>query len=110
MAAVAVIASRMGLTVPLVLLAAVVSLTELVRLIPVSFQGIGIREGAFSALIGMAGGSPEIGFIVAAVAYAALSIALAVCGVIAWLLGLVSPLLTRLPSPKGEAATAPERR
>jgi uncharacterized protein (TIRG00374 family) len=88
---VAVVASRLELDLPIALLAMLVSLTEIIRLIPVSFQGIGIREGVFSALVGLAGGVPANGFVVAAVAYAALSLALAMSGIIGFLLSLLAP-------------------
>jgi hypothetical protein len=89
-AAVVVVASRVNLALPTLLLAMIVSLTEIFRLIPVSLQGIGIREGVFSMLVGLAGGSPESGFVAAAVAYAAMSAALAVSGAVGGLLGMAS--------------------
>jgi hypothetical protein len=83
-----VVASPLNLGLPIALLAMIVSLTEIIRLVPISFQGIGVREGVFSALAGLAGSSPASGFVVAAVAYAALSLALAISGVIGGLLSL----------------------
>lgn len=90
-AATAVVSTRLGLNISLPLLAMIVTLTELARLIPVSFQGVGIREGVFSALVGLGGGSLEIGFMVAAITYAALSLALLLSGVIGWILGIARP-------------------
>jgi uncharacterized protein (TIRG00374 family) len=56
-AAVAIIAADLGLTLSIPLLGAIAILTELVRLVPISLQGIGLREGSFSVLVGLAGGS-----------------------------------------------------
>lgn len=89
-ATVSVVAARLGLQLPISLLALIVSFTEVVRLIPVSLQGIGVREGVFAVLVGMAGGLPAVGFVVAAVAYVALSLALVVAGLLGGLLGLTS--------------------
>lgn len=85
--AVGIIAANLGVVLALPLLGAIAVLTELVRLVPVSLQGIGIREGSFSVLVGLAGGSPESGFVLGAWSYLALSLALLACGPIAWLIG-----------------------
>jgi len=86
--AVALIAQNLHLGLSLPVLAMIVSLTEIIRLIPISFQGIGVREGVFSMLAGLAGGSATTAFVVAAVAYAALSLVLAICGVLGGALSL----------------------
>ena len=44
-------------------------LTEFARLVPISIQGIGVREATFAELTGLAGGSPEAGFVVCALLY-----------------------------------------
>ena len=77
--AVAIVAADLGLTLSIPLLGAIAILTELVRLVPISLQGIGLREGSFSVLVGLAGGSPESGFVLGAWSYLALSLALVVC-------------------------------
>jgi glycosyltransferase 2 family protein len=89
-ATVAVVAARLGVAMPLALLATIVSLTEIIRLIPISFQGIGIREGVFSALVGLAGWPAANGFAAAAVAYAAMSLALVISGLAGGLLTLTT--------------------
>ena len=86
--AVGIIAANLGVALALPLLGAIAVLTELVRLVPVSLQGIGIREGSFSVLVGLAGGSPESGFVLGAWSYLALSLALLACGPIAWLMSV----------------------
>ena len=87
-AAVAIVASDLGLALSIPLLGAIAILTELVRLVPISLQGIGLREGSFSVLVGLAGGSPESGFVLGAWSYLALSLALLLCWPIASAIGL----------------------
>ena len=76
------VAIRLGLDLAWTFLAAVVTATELVRLLPVTVQGLGLREGAFAALFGVSGYSPESGFVLGAVAYLALSAALVLTGAV----------------------------
>lgn len=85
--AVAVIAADLGVALAIPLLGAIAILTELVRMLPISLQGIGLREGSFSVLVGLAGGSPESGFILGAWSYLALSLALVACWPIAAAIG-----------------------
>lgn len=87
-AAVTIVASDLGLMLSIPLLGAIAILTELVRLVPVSLQGIGLREGSFSVLVGLAGGSPESGFVLGAWSYLALSLALLACWPVASAIGL----------------------
>ena len=67
-------------------LGTVVILTELLRLVPITFQGIGIREGAFAYLFQLLGVSPESGFVLALVGYLALSVAIVLCCPLSWLI------------------------
>ena len=78
------IADDVGLEIPWLMLAAIAILVEIVRLVPVSVQGIGVREGMFSLFASFVGASAEAGFIVAAVSYLALSAALLVAGLASW--------------------------
>lgn len=94
-AAVGVISRDLNMALSLPMLGAIAILTELVRLVPITLQGIGLREGAFSVLVGLAGGSPETGFLLGTWSYLALSVALLSCGPIA--LGLES-IARRRPS------------
>ena len=50
---------------------------EFSRWIPISFQGIGVREATFASVGGMVMGLPEIFLLVGAAGYAALTISLA---------------------------------
>lgn len=89
-AAVNVVATSLGLGLTLTMLGMVVILTELVRLVPISFQGIGVRELTFAFLAHLAGAEMETGFLVGTLAYLALSISLILSGAAAWMLSLCS--------------------
>jgi uncharacterized membrane protein YbhN (UPF0104 family) len=78
--AVQFVAVRLGLEIAWPLLLVVVTSVELVRTVPFTVQGIGLREGAFASLLGMFGHAPESGFVLGAAAYLALSVALVVTG------------------------------
>jgi len=88
--AVKVVADSLGLSLPVALLGMIVVLTELIRLVPISFQGIGVRELTFALLAGLAGAEAETGFLVGTLAYLALSLSLILAGALAWLLTLSS--------------------
>jgi uncharacterized membrane protein YbhN (UPF0104 family) len=75
-----VIATGFGLRVPLLHLAVVATLVELVRLIPITIQGIGLREVTFAYLLSFFGYTPEQCYAVGAISYIALSVALILCG------------------------------
>jgi len=83
-AAIGSIAHDVGLTIPWLMLGAIAILVEIIRLVPISVQGIGVREGTFALFVGFVGDSAETGFIVAAVSYLALTAALLCSGVISW--------------------------
>ncbi len=79
-AAVQFIAVQLNLDVPWYVLVAVVTSAELIRVVPITVQGLGLREGAFAALFGLSGYAPEAGFVLGAAAYLALSAALLLTG------------------------------
>lgn len=81
-----IVAEGFGLQVPLLHLAAAATLVELIRMVPVTIQGIGLREGAFSYLLSFFGHNPEQCYVVALVAYLALSVSILLCGPIGQLL------------------------
>ncbi|BDD92276.1 hypothetical protein PanNE5_17160 [Pandoraea sp. NE5] len=87
-ASIKVIAYGFGLPVSWAQLAAVATLVELVRLIPITIQGVGLREGVFAYLLGYWGYSHEQSYVVAMTAYLALSISIFLCGPISYLIGL----------------------
>lgn len=67
--AAAVLARSGGPFLALPQIAMITVLTEFSRLLPLSIQGIGVREATFAWLSADAGGSPEAGFVVCAVLY-----------------------------------------
>jgi uncharacterized membrane protein YbhN (UPF0104 family) len=55
------IAQALGMDVPLLYLIAVYGIVGLISVIPISFNGIGVREGAYMNLFKFAGVAPETG-------------------------------------------------
>jgi hypothetical protein len=55
-------------------------------MVPVTIQGIGLREGAFAYLLAFLGHSPEQSYVVGLAAYLALSVSIVLCGPIGQLL------------------------
>lgn len=72
----------MGITITPSALGIVVILAELIRLVPISVQGIGLREGAYAYVFTLLGASGEAGFALATVGYLALTIAILIVGAI----------------------------
>lgn len=85
-AAVKIVALDLGVPVAWPALGAIVVLAELVRMLPFTVQGLGLREITFAYLVSLLGGPPESGFMLGAVSYAVLTLALLACGAIGWLL------------------------
>ena len=56
------------------------SIVEIIRFIPISIQGIGIREGSFSLMLTLLAYPPEFGFAIALVGYAILTISQLIFG------------------------------
>lgn len=75
-----IVAAGFGLVVPALHLAVVATLVELIRLVPVTVQGIGLREGAFAYLLSFLGHNPEQCYVIGLVAYLALSVSIVLCG------------------------------
>ncbi len=79
-AAVKVVAVDLDIHLSFTAIGVVVVLVELIRLIPISIQGIGVREGMFAYFCGKLGTSPEAGFILGTVSYLALSLSIVIAG------------------------------
>jgi len=79
-AMVGIVAQGLGITISLQKLGMIVILVELVRLIPVSIQGIGLREGAYAYLFKVNGMSSEAGFLLGLISYLILSLTLIASG------------------------------
>ena len=88
------LAESAGSPVPFLVAGMIGVLVELVRQIPVSVQGIGVREASFAYLFGLIGHSPEEGFVVGAAAYLAIGLALCLAGA----LGAILPARPRKQS------------
>jgi glycosyltransferase 2 family protein len=82
-AVVALVSSRLGVGLGWAAIGAVAIAAELIRMIPVTLQGIGLREGAFAYLFQLLGQSAEAGFTVGLISYLALSCALLATGLLA---------------------------
>ncbi|MHB9073494.1 MAG: lysylphosphatidylglycerol synthase transmembrane domain-containing protein [Desulfobaccales bacterium] len=85
-ATVKIVASSLEVHISWLLLAMVATLVEIIRFVPITIQGIGLREGAYAYLFVVLGMSPEDGFVLGAVSYAILCVALLVSGVISSLM------------------------
>jgi uncharacterized membrane protein YbhN (UPF0104 family) len=95
-----ILARKLGVALPPATVGAIAIIAELLRLVPLSIQGIGIREGAFAGLLAIIGQSPAAGFAIAAVAYALLTVSMVVAG----LAGLAWPVAKHRP---GEPTSPP---
>jgi uncharacterized membrane protein YbhN (UPF0104 family) len=76
------LAWQMDLRVPIALMLLLGTATDLIRLVPITVQGIGLREGAFAWLFGAFGYPPEQGFVLGAIGYACVSLAILIAGVV----------------------------
>jgi uncharacterized membrane protein YbhN (UPF0104 family) len=83
-ATVKIVAVDLGIEVSWWTLGMVVVLTELLRMVPLTIQGIGLREATFAYVLGQLGGNSEFGFVLGAVSYAVLTVALLLCGLLGW--------------------------
>lgn len=85
--AIKVVGEGFGVSIPLMHLAAVATLVEVIRLVPITIQGIGLREGVFAYLLAFLGHNVEQCYVVATVAYLTLSAAIILCGPIGYAIG-----------------------
>ena len=84
-----VIANGVGMELPMLHLAVVATLVELIRFIPVTAQGIGLREGAFAFLCASLGYGSEESYVVAVLVYLALSVSIVLAGPISGAIQLI---------------------
>lgn len=85
------LAYTMNIDIEPAALGIVVVLAELIRLLPISVQGIGLREGAYAYVFTLVGATGEAGFALAAVGYLALTASILLMGVIGALLNATLP-------------------
>lgn len=79
-----VVAFDLETVLPWSILGAVLALVELARLVPMSVQGVGVREGAFAYLFGLMGKSTETGFVLGTVLYLSLGFSFLLAGFLGW--------------------------
>jgi glycosyltransferase 2 family protein len=76
----AVVARLIGVEIGFFLLGAVVIVVELVRLVPVTLQGLGAREAVFAGIFALIGQDAATGFVICAVCYLLLNVATLIAG------------------------------
>jgi glycosyltransferase 2 family protein len=91
--AVWIISRDLHIHVSWLVLAISVILAELIRLVPLSVQGIGLREGTFAYIFSLLGDSPEAGFTLGTISYLTLSCSLLISG-------LIAVCMTHFPIPR----------
>lgn len=79
-----VIAEEVSPGVPIAAVCAVVVFAEVVRLVPITVQGVGVREGAFAFGFAALGHDAEAGFAVGAATYLVLAAVLLATGAAGW--------------------------
>lgn len=84
------IAAQVGVELTLYEIGMIAAMVELVRLVPITVQGIGLREGAFAYFVSLFGQQAEAGFALGAIVYIILSISIVLSGLIGWSLSLLS--------------------
>lgn len=80
--AVKIVAIDLGSNASFFVLGMVAVLADLLRLVPVTIQGVGVREAVFAGLFGAFGLPPEEGFVIGLIAYVCLSLATVTIGMI----------------------------
>lgn len=84
-------AMALGANLPWSVVSMITVLVALAVILPISIQGVGVREGLFAALFALCGSQSEIGFAVGAVSYLVLGVAMLAIG----LTGLVAERLVK---------------
>lgn len=79
-----IVARLTGVQVGFFLIGAVVVIVELVRLIPLTVQGLGVREAAFAAVFVMVGHDAAAGFVICAVCFVLLNVATLIVGLVGY--------------------------
>jgi glycosyltransferase 2 family protein len=90
--AVSAVAATFGETLPFLLLWLVAILADVARWMPLSLQGIGVREAAFATMFSFFGAQPAEGFVIGATAYLLLTAAMVMAGGLALGVDLVTTL------------------
>jgi uncharacterized membrane protein YbhN (UPF0104 family) len=90
--AVSAIAESVGATLPFLLLWAIAILADVARWMPLSLQGIGVREAAFATMFLFFGANSAQGFVIGATAYVLLTAAMVIAGALALGIDLAATL------------------
>jgi uncharacterized protein (TIRG00374 family) len=85
-----IVALAIGVDISFFLIGAIVVMVELVRLIPLTIQGIGVREAAFAALFALVGQDPATGFVISSVCFVLLNVASLIIGLTGYVLAFSS--------------------
>lgn len=85
-----IVARVIGIEISFFLIGAIIIIVELVRLIPVTVQGIGVREGAFAAMFAIVGQDPTTGFLICTVCFVLLNVATLIVGIAGYGLALAN--------------------
>jgi uncharacterized membrane protein YbhN (UPF0104 family) len=101
--AVSAVAATAGGTLPFLLLWLIAVLADIARWMPLSLQGIGVREAAFATMFLFFGANSAQGFVIGATAYLLLTAAMVMAGGLAVAIDMVATLRERRP-----AGTSPE--
>ena len=75
-----IIVNSLGFNFPFTHLMLTATLVEIIRMIPITIQGVGLREGLFAYLLVLLGHDPEQSYVIGLVAYLALSVSIILCG------------------------------
>ena len=81
-----IISIGLGVKIPITHTILVLTLVEIIRFIPITVQGIGLREGSYALLMTHLGHNSEEVYLVALFAYLAISLAIVICGLISILI------------------------
>jgi hypothetical protein len=84
--AVVIVATDVGVEASFALMGMAAILSDLIRLVPITIQGVGVREASFAFVFKALGLDPAQGFVVGAISYLAVWAATLVIGVIGYLL------------------------
>ena len=90
-ASVFVISNSMGMNIPFYIFVLVGSLVEIIRFVPISIQGIGIREASFAFFLTSYNVEIEASYALGLVSYTLLSLSLFIIGI----LGLMALIIRK---------------
>jgi glycosyltransferase 2 family protein len=99
-----VVARFIDIKIGFFLLATVVLSVELIRLVPVTVQGLGVREASFAAIFALLGQDAAAGFVICAVCYLLLNVATLIGGLTGYGLAFADQRVIRAKAKSAEQA------